>query len=101
MTQGRRASMPKGRLTAMRVVLAAEDRRTLEAWQRAQTMPMGQARRGRAILLVAAGTSISEAGRMVGIGRRYIYKWVRRFQACGVAGLSDKPRRGRRAHSDV
>ena len=32
----------------------------------------------------------------VGISRRFVYKWVRRFLAQGLDGLADKPRRGSR-----
>jgi hypothetical protein len=32
----------------------------------------------------------------VGIGRRFVYKWVQRFLAQGIEGLADKPGRGSR-----
>ena len=53
-------------------------------------------RRGRIILLVSEGKSISEIAQTVGISRRYIYKWVKRFLAEGLEGLVDKLRRGGR-----
>jgi transposase len=33
---------------------------------------------------------------MVGITRRFVYKWVQRFLAEGLQGLADKPRPGRK-----
>ena len=39
--------------------------------------------------------SISDAAATVGISRRFVYKWVRRFLAQGIEGLADKPGRGR------
>ena len=31
---------------------------------------------------------------MVGITRRFVYKWVQRFLQTGLMGLADKPGRG-------
>ena len=74
---------------------APGDRNLLESWQRSTTIQAGLARRGRIILLLSEGASISHISRTVGIRRRFIYKWVVRFQSLGVPGLSDKPGRGR------
>jgi transposase len=65
-------------------------------WQRATTIPAGRARRGRIIVLVADGISISDVAATVGICRRFVYKWVKRFQEKGVEGLTANPRRGYR-----
>jgi len=66
----------------------------LLAWQRATTISAGRARRGRIILLVADGMSISNVAAAVGISRRFVYKWVQRFLEKGLEGLADKPGRG-------
>jgi len=66
----------------------------LLAWQRATTISAGRARRGRIILLVADGMPISAVAAIVGINRRFVYKWVQRFLANGIEGLTDKPGRG-------
>jgi transposase-like protein len=87
--------MARGRKTSLVIRLTPAVRQTLLAWQRATTMPAGRARRGRIILLVADGMSISDVAATVGISRRFVYKWVRRFLAQGVEGLADKPGRGR------
>lgn len=88
--------MPKGRHTTLSVSLTTEERRTLEAWQRAQTVPVGRARRGRLVLLLADGGRIGDIARLVGISRRFVYKWVARFQAFGLPGLEGLPRRAGR-----
>ena len=86
--------MARGRKTSLVIRLTPAVRQTLLAWQRATTMPAGRARRGRIILLVADGMSISDIAATVGISRRFVYKWVRRFLEHGVAGLTDKSGRG-------
>lgn len=90
--------MVRGRKTNLVVDLTPEERVTLEAWQRSTTIRAGTARRGRIILLMAQGASISQVSRTVGIRRRFIYKWVNRFQDQGVTGLTDKPGRGQNNH---
>ena len=89
--------MARGRTTSLSVQLTPAERRTLLAWQRSTTtISAGRARRGRIILLVADGMSISDVAATVGISRRFVYKWVQRFQDKGVEGLTDKPGRGYR-----
>ena len=88
--------MARGRKTALTIHLTAEERQTLLAWQRSTTIPAGYARRGRIILLLADGVPISHIADTVGISRRFVYKWARRFLHDGLAGLTDKPGRGHR-----
>jgi transposase len=88
--------MARGRKTALMISLTPAQRQTLLAWQRATTISAGRVRRARIILLVADGVPLTDVAATVGISRRFVYKWVRRFLAQGVAGLADKPGRGRR-----
>ena len=88
--------MARGRKTLLSVQLTPVERHTLLAWQWSTTIRMGLLRRARIILLVADGRAITDIAATVGINRRFIYKWVQRFQAQGVEGLADKPGRGRR-----
>jgi transposase len=37
---------------------------------------------------------ISHIAAMVGINRRFVYKWVQRFLQAGLEGLADQPGRG-------
>ena len=82
----------QGRHTALQIALTPEERWTLEAWQRSTTIAVGPARRARIILLLADGVSLTQIAASVGISRRFVYKWVARFQAQGVDGLVDLPR---------
>ena len=91
--------MARGRPTSLTIRLTPADRQTLQAWQRATTIPAGLARRARIILLLVEGRPISSIATTVGISRRFVYKWVRRFLADGIAGLTDKPGRGSRRGS--
>jgi transposase len=86
--------MARGRTTSLTIRLTSAERQTLLAWQRATTISAGRARRGRIILLVADGISISDIAATVGISRRFVYKWVQRFLQAGLEGLADKPGRG-------
>ena len=88
--------MARGRTTKLVVTLNAAQGRLFNSWQRSTTVPSGLARRGRLLLLLADGGSVSEGARQVDLGRRHIYKWVHRFQAQGIEGLYDKPGRGRK-----
>src|SRR3989442_1264507 len=86
--------MTQGRKTALTMPLTGDQRQTLLAWQRSTTIPAGRARRGRIILLLADRMSVTQIAETVGISRRFVYKWARRFLAEGVARLADKPGRG-------
>ena len=88
--------MGRGQTTSLNVAICAEDRRVLESWQRSTTIPVGLAKRGRIILVLATGTSVTDTARTVGIARRLVYKWANRFLSEGIPGLHDKPRPGRK-----
>ena len=87
--------MPRGRHTSLKIDLAPDERQTLTAWQRSTTIQAGHARRSRIILQLAEGVPISHIATTVGISRRFVYKWAKRFLEHGVSGLTDKPGRGR------
>ena len=87
--------MPRGRKTNLSIQLTLAERNVLESWQRSTRIRAGLARRGRIILMLANGESISDISRAVGIRRRFIYKWIARFLDENIAGLTDKPGRGR------
>jgi hypothetical protein len=77
------------------VIVTVAQRQELEAWLRRTNVAAGLARRARAILLLAGGTSVSATGRLVAMQRRHLYKWMDRFRQNGVAGLADGKRTGR------
>ena len=89
--------MARGRKTSLSIQLTPAQRQTLLAWQRSTTISAGRARRGRIILLLADGVTISAIAATVGISRRFVYKWVQRFLEEGLEGLHDKPRYDRRS----
>ena len=71
------------------VSLSAEQREELEALQRRPSVAAGLVKRARAILLLAEGASVSATGRLVGMQRRHLYKWIDRFRRDGALGLRD------------
>ena len=79
--------MARGRKTSLTIHLTPAERQTLLAWQRSTTIPAGQARRGRMLLLLADRVPISHIAAMVGISRRFVYKWVKRFLQAGSGGV--------------
>ena len=86
--------MARGRTTSLTICLTPEERRLLQAWQRASTISAGRARRGRIVVLLADRVTITDIAATVGISRRFVYKWVQRFLEQGLLGLTDKPGRG-------
>ncbi len=90
-----RIAMPRGRKTSLMIRLTADDRQTLTRWQRSTTIRAGYAKRGRILLLLADGLPVVQVAMIVGITRRFVYKWVQRFLQHGIEGLADKPGRGK------
>ena len=88
--------MPRGRTTSLTIRLTPAQRQTLLAWQRATTIPAGLARRGRILLLLADGVTITDIAATVGMSRRHTYKWIQRFVQEGLEGLQDRPTGPRR-----
>jgi hypothetical protein len=86
--------MPRGRKTSLTLRLTPEERHTLLEWQRSTTISVGRAKRVRSILLLAEGMPIARIAQTVGISRRFVYKWAKRFLNEGVAGLADRPTYG-------
>ena len=74
-----------------------EQRRTLEAWVRAQNTPQSVALRARIVLLAASGMSNSQIAREMGSGRPTVIRWRQRFLQGGPGALTEiVPGRGRR-----
>jgi hypothetical protein len=78
----------------LRIVLSPEEHQTLERWHRATTLAAGLARRGKIILLLAAGSSPSDVAQSVGVQRAVVRKWAKRFLTQRLDGLADAPGRG-------
>lgn len=86
--------MARGRKSKVIIFLNTKEKQKLEAWQRSTTIASGLARRARIILMSCEGYSFTKISLMVGINRRHIYKWVKRFIKKRLAGLIDEPGRG-------
>lgn len=86
--------MARGRKSSLRILLSSEEHDTLEHWQRSTTIAAGLARRGKIILLLAAGRSQSDVAGSVGVQRTVVRKWAKRFLTQRLEGLSDAPGRG-------
>ena len=87
----KKSLMPRGRTTSLTIRLTSTERQTLLAWQRSTTISAGLARRGRILLLLADGMTITDTAAAVGMSRRHTYKWIQRFGQEGLEGLQDKP----------
>jgi hypothetical protein len=86
--------MARGRKSSFRMLLSPEERETWEHWQRSTTIAAGLARRGKMLLLLAAGHSPSEGGRTIGIQRTVVRQWAKRLLSQRREGLADAPGRG-------
>ena len=76
------------------LTLSVDEREALLSWQRSPEVAVGLAKRGRLILSLAEGKTVSQAARTVGLSRGKVHKWASRFKASGVNGLlrSRQPR---------
>ena len=85
--------MPSGRQSALHIYLSLPDHRYL--MQQIKGANPWMARRAHILLCRADGMSITDIARLSGMSRLHIYKWLKRWQAQGRAGLADKPGRGK------
>jgi hypothetical protein len=77
------------------VDLTAEGRAALVRLTRCPSVAAGRARRARIVLLAAEGVPIRQIARRVGMDHKGVRRWLDRFRADGVDGLTDRPRPGR------
>ena len=85
---------PNKRQDTFDIKLSDKERRLLRTWQRSETTNAALAKRGRVILRLASGKTVSETSRTVGMSRQQIYMLGNRFKLHGVKGLNKSPRRG-------
>jgi CRP-like cAMP-binding protein len=88
----KKSLMSRGRKTSLTIRLTPAQRQALLTWQRATTISVGLARRGRIILLMADGMTITDVAAAVGVSRHFVYKWIQRFLQEGLEGLQRRPR---------
>ncbi|MFQ5811460.1 MAG: helix-turn-helix domain-containing protein [Armatimonadota bacterium] len=75
--------------------LSAAELAELQRLLRAENTSAALFRRCRVVWLLAAGYSIADASRYVGIHYTNAHKWVKRFEAEGLEGLRTRSRQGR------
>jgi transposase len=76
-------------------VLAAEERRVLEARVRRPKAEQRQVLRARIVLAAAQGEQNTQIAERLGIALNTALKWRKRFFQEGLAGLADRGRPGR------
>ena len=72
--------------------MSPDQRRTLEAWVRAQNTPQSVALRARIVLLSADGLPNSRIAREVGVSRPTVILWRERFRQGGPDQASPRSR---------
>jgi transposase len=81
---------------AREVRLRPKVRKVLEARCRAASTPQGDVKRARIVLLAAEGRSTRSIAKEVGVQPRIVSKWRHRFADHGLAGLENRPHRGKK-----
>ena len=79
------------------VELDADTRRTLESRARRYTLPYREVVRAQLVLLAAEGLDNDDIAARLNTRREVVSKWRKRFFEEGLAGLEERPRRGRPA----
>ena len=77
--------------------LSEAERTTIEAWRGTRAGSVRLRDRACIVALSAPGWWVSDIARMVRVTPQVVRKWIKRFNAAGLAGLQDQPRSGRPA----
>jgi hypothetical protein len=77
------------------IKLDPHEKKTLQQMSQKYTSPYFEVVRAKAILLAADGWQNKEIGERLETPRQIISKWRKRFFEERLAGLQDRPRRGR------
>lgn len=80
----------------LRIELDGIQRTSLSRLVRCPTTPQRTVQRARIILACSEGLSQEAIAQQVGVRRRIVCKWCKRFRRQGVAGLTDAKGRGRK-----
>jgi CRP-like cAMP-binding protein len=83
------------RRSPYRVELTGEQRAALESLARSYTLPYWQVIRAQMVLLAAEGLRNDQIAQRLNCRREVVSQWRKRFIEQGMAGLEDRPRRGR------
>lgn len=77
------------------ILLSAEEKNQLKSVARKYTSPYFEIMRAKIVLLAADGYSNKEIGERLDLPRQIVSKWRKRFFDNRLAGLQERPRRGR------
>ena len=77
------------------VLLTDEERRQLQEMAGRYTSPYRDVVRAKVVLFAAQGLANKEIARRLDLPRQVVSKWRKRFCQERLAGLEDRPRRGR------
>jgi hypothetical protein len=77
--------MARGCKSPLSIFPSPVERVQLEQWQRSTTLQLGLAKRGQIVLLRADALALTEIARCLGVGRRIVRKWLKRFQGCPIS----------------
>ena len=77
------------------IVLSSETHEEVESLARSRTLPHGQVRRAKIVLMAADGMSNAAVAEKVGLSTQSVGKWRHRFLDQGLMGLYDERRPGR------
>lgn len=77
------------------IQLSRDERKVLETRSRQYTLPYRDVVRAKIVLLAAAGLENKAIGERLDTPRPIVTKWRKRFFRERLAGLEERPRRGR------
>ena len=83
--------------SSLEIKLTPQERHELRLIVRRHKAPHREVVRAQIILQLAKGVTFSETSRTVGVARRIVHKWAKRFFDKRMEGLKDRPRIGRPA----
>ena len=83
------------RKSPYKVILTADEKRQLQSVARKYTSQYRDVMRAKIVLLAAEGLSNKQIGEKLDLPRQIVSKWRKRFFDQRLAGLQERPRRGR------
>ena len=83
------------RSSPFQIELAPADREALEATARCYTSAYSSVVRAKIVLFAAQGLSNDRIAQRLDLPRQVVSKWRKRYWEAGLAGLEDRPGRGR------
>jgi len=86
----------RGRKPSFTIQLPPAHLQELEHWLRSTNLKHGLVRRARLLVLLHHGHTLKDAAGTATLTVRNARKWAKRYLAQGLAGLDDKPGRGRK-----